>query len=331
MTSKNKHSSIGHEILVVIVLTIVFLLASCNEGSESENGGASAGAARDAGKSGAQLSGDAIGTIEGKSISKAVFDSKVEVELSMYAGGGVEVTDEMRRGTKRSVFARMASDELVMLKAEELGVALSKEEAKADVDKVVERMGGEDAVLAFLGGMGGGIKTIDEFVAWKRAELSREALIDKVGGEVEIDEAALKAEFDKLMADYETARNAGKPAIMPGGSFEEFVERRKLQERLVKFDEFIDAALTTAKVVVTDPDLEGAIDEFVKLSFDQTATGMNPHGGGMGGSMHGIGNPHGGMDMSGGAGGKSPHGDMGGGSDKDKSEGSGKDIGSAHG
>jgi hypothetical protein len=304
--------------LIFVVIASMFALSlvsvSCNQGGESDDSsGVSTGAAK---SPGAITDKDAIAIVNGKAISRAKFDARVEGELAMYKSGGMEATDEIKRDAKRSVFARMASDEMAFQKAQELGVAISSEAAKADVDKVVERMGGEDAVLAFLGNMGGTIKTIDEFVEWKRIELSRDALIEKIGEKVTVDKDALKKQFDELMAEYEKNRNEGKPAVMPGGSVEEFIERMTFQAKLVEFDKYMDGALSTAKVELFDPDLEGAIQEFI--DSEGAMGGGSPHG-----DMPGMGNPHGGMP--------NPHGGESGDGSSSDSGGAGGEAGSGEG
>jgi len=304
---------------IVLVAAVVFslVLCACNQPGDEGDSSVSAGGAKKPNVD-KKL---AIAAVNGVAIPRARFDARVEGEFAMYKSGGMELTDEVKRQAKRQTFARIASDEVACQKAEELGVAVSVEAAKADVDKVVERMGGQEAVMAFLGSMGGTIKTMDDFVDWKRVELTRDALIQKVGEKATVDKEALKKQFDELMAEYEKNRNEGKPAVMPGGSFDEFVERQLLQAKLVEFDKYMDGALTTAKVEVYDPDLEGAIEEFVK-NGDTMGAGMggSPHGG-MGG---GTANPHGGMP---GMGGGSPHG---GGGGSDSGEGDGKDPLSSH-
>jgi len=285
-------------LIITVVGLSLLLAAGCNQPEDNGNG-ANSGGVSASHRTPGDLPENTIALVEGVPISKDRLDAKVANELAMYEGSGIEIDDKMKYNLKREAFARMASDLIAIQKAEELGVAASLDDATANANEVAERMGGEDAVLAYLGQMGGTIKTMDDFIEWRRLEMSREALIEKIGEDVTVDEESLKAKFDELMAEFEKSRDEDKPAFLPAKSFEEFVEREKLQARLVKYDKYMDGALTTAKLEIFDPELEGAIEDFLKADaedFKMPMPGMSAHG-------NAGGNPHGGMSGN-------PHGEM---------------------
>lgn len=268
-------------------------LSGCPEGSGGEGGyGAKAG--------GKPQSAKIAAKVDGIEIFASDLDSRLQAELASLSTSGMEVSDEMKRDFKRLAFAVTATEKLAIQKAVEMGVVATNEEAKAECDVIAEKMGGEEDLMAYLGNMPGHkIGSMDEFIEWKRNEITRQRLIDKIGEDVEIDEAELKSEFDALIDQYEKDRDAGRQALFPAGSFEEFLAREYAQRKLIKFDQFMDGALASAKVEIIDPELEGAIDDFIAGKLHKPAMlppashggmgGMNPHGGEMGGA-----NPHGG-------------------------------------
>ncbi|MEP0814166.1 MAG: SurA N-terminal domain-containing protein [bacterium] len=248
--------------------------------------------------------GKPVAVVEGIQILSGELDARTERELNDLANAGMTVTEEMKVQTRREQFAKMVVGVVIDVQAKKLGVESTDEQVDAEVKQIIGKFGGEEELLAALGSMGmaHGIGSIEEFKKWKKSDLNKVALIEKVGADVTVDEAALKLQFAQLMKEYEASRDAGKPAFLPAGSEEEFIERELMQKRLVKFDKFIDEALLAAEVKILSPDLEGAIEEYAKSEPPKP----NPHGGGPM-SAHGGGgmpDPHGGGGMA------NPHGGM---------------------
>lgn len=283
-------------VLIAFIAIAALILAGCPEGESTGSGGGAVtgGKSRD----GAKLAAN----VDGIPIYASDIDTRIQAEMASLSGSSLEIDDELKRDLKRLAFAVVAAEKLALQKAAELEVNATTEEAKAECDLIAEKMGGQEALMAYVGNMPGHkIGSMEEFIEWKRTEITRQRLIDKIGEDVVVDEAALKVEFDKLIKQFEADRDAGKQAFFPAGSFEEFLAREVAQRKLVKFDQFVEGALASAKVEIKDPELEGAIEDYIAGKLDKPAM-LPPAGhGGMGEGMGGM-SPHGSM------GGTSPHG-----------------------
>ena len=217
----------------------------------------------------------------------------------------MQITEEMKASIRRDEFARVVADVVIAQQAKALGVEVSDEELDAEVARIVEKIGGEDKLIQMIGQMGSShrVTTIGEFKEWKRSDLNRVALIEKVGADVKIDEQAARDEFFKLVNKYEEDRDAGRQAVMPAGSAEEYIERMKQQARLVAFDKFINNAMGAAKIEILDESLKGAVEDYLNRPAGEPAAGggmagmpMGMHGSGAANPQEsGLTNPHGSM------------------------------------
>lgn len=187
-----------------------------------------------------------VAKVNGEKITNADFQAQLKQAKQMTSQQGLDIDEEK---LKTRVLDQMTGNILIKQKAKEAGISVEKNEVKAEINKVKETLGGEDAFKKQLENANLTQEDLEELT---KEQLLREKYVKTQVSEdeLEVSEEEVKNYFDQMMLQQggENATNTPSLEEMDEAQKEKIKTQIRLQKRSSKTRELIESLREEADI-----------------------------------------------------------------------------------
>ncbi len=135
-----------------------------------------------------------VGTVDGQQITAAELQNRVDAQVAQFRVAGRKVTANFEQNTRRAIFQFLVDQELVAQEGQRQGLAITDEELDQAIATFKDRFGSPAGFVKYL-------KTIQRTeTEWRedhRSRLLRDRVLNKMVGEMVVEDKEVRAHFDK--------------------------------------------------------------------------------------------------------------------------------------